>query len=62
MSCGLASADHKAVGVRVGVTAGIFFLGGGVLALILRTELAQPGLQVVSRMGYMSCSRCTARR
>ena len=53
MSRALAAADHKAIGIRVGVTAGLFFLAGGVLALLLRTELAQPGLQVFSRMGYI---------
>ncbi len=53
MNRGLAAADHKAIGIRVGLTAGFFFLAGGVLALLLRTELAEPGLQVVSRMGYI---------
>jgi cytochrome c oxidase subunit 1 len=45
-------ADHKVVAIRTMLTAGLFFVGGGVLALVLRTELAQPGLQVVSRAGY----------
>lgn len=48
----LASTDHKVVGLRMTVTALLFFLAGGVLALVLRTELAKPGLQVVSHQGY----------
>jgi cytochrome c oxidase subunit 1 len=46
------STDHKAVAIRAWVTAAIFFAGAGVLALLMRAELAQPGLQVVSRAGY----------
>jgi cytochrome c oxidase subunit 1 len=48
----VASTDHKALGVRTAVTAFAFFGAGGVLALIMRTELAQPGLQVVSKHTY----------
>ncbi len=44
--------DHKRVGLRVMVIALTFFLAGGVMALIMRAELAQPGLQVVSRDSY----------
>ncbi len=46
------STDHKVVAIRAGVVAAIFFAGAGVLALLMRAELAQPGLQVVSRAGY----------
>jgi cytochrome c oxidase subunit 1 len=48
----LVSTDHKVIGLRMAVTALLFFLGGGVLALLLRSELAEPGLQVVSHQGY----------
>jgi cytochrome c oxidase subunit 1 len=48
----LLSTDHKVVAIRAGVTAAVFFVGAGVLALLIRAELAQPGLQVVSRAGY----------
>jgi cytochrome c oxidase subunit I len=41
------SLDHKRLGVRIGVTALVFFAAGGVLALLMRAELARPGLQVV---------------
>src|SRR5216110_2799736 len=30
----------------------LLFLGGGVMALVMRLELAQPGLQVVSTASY----------
>ena len=52
MIAALLSTDHKIVAIRAGVVAAIFFAGAGVLALLLRAELAQPGLQVVSRAGY----------
>ncbi|MDX6704676.1 MAG: cytochrome c oxidase subunit [Solirubrobacteraceae bacterium] len=52
MILALLSTDHKVVAIRAGTVAALFFAGAGVLALILRTELAQPGLQVVSRAGY----------
>jgi cytochrome c oxidase subunit 1 len=52
MIAALLSTDHKVVAIRAGVSAAIFFLGAGVLALLLRAELARPGLQVVSRAGY----------
>lgn len=52
MTARLGSTDHKAIGVRLALTSGAFFLAGGVLALLFRTELAEPGLQVVSRSGY----------
>ena len=46
------SLDHKRLGVRIGVTALVFFAAGGVLALLMRAELARPGLQVVSTETY----------
>jgi cytochrome c oxidase subunit 1 len=50
---GLVSAtDHKRVAVRAAVTAAVFFAAGGVMAMLMRTELAQPGLQVVSTSTY----------
>ena len=48
----LAGTDHKRIGLSVGCVAFGFFLAGGVLALLMRTELAQPGLQVVSLNTY----------
>jgi cytochrome c oxidase subunit 1 len=48
----LSSTDHKHIGLLTGVTAFCFFLTGGLLALLMRSELAQPGLQVVSQDTY----------
>jgi cytochrome c oxidase subunit I len=48
----LAGTDHKGIGRRLTVTAFIFFAAAGVMALLMRTELAEPGMQVVSRDTY----------
>ena len=39
--------DHKVIGIQYIVTTVAFFLVGGLLAMIMRAELAQPGSQVV---------------
>ncbi len=52
MSGALASTDHKAIGVRIALTSAAFFLAAGVLILLVRSELAAPGLQFVSHAGY----------
>jgi cytochrome c oxidase subunit 1 len=39
----LTTVDHKRIGILYGVTAFIFFLLGGIEALLLRVQLAQPG-------------------
>jgi cytochrome c oxidase subunit I len=44
--------DHKRIGIATCVTAFAFFLVGGSLALLMRTELAEPGMQVVSQGTY----------
>jgi cytochrome c oxidase subunit I len=44
--------DHKAVAGRTFATAFGFFVAGGVIALLMRWELATPGMQVTSRAGY----------
>jgi cytochrome c oxidase subunit 1 len=44
--------DHKDIGKSYMVTAFCFFLLGGVLALIMRTELARPGLQFLDNDRY----------
>jgi cytochrome c oxidase subunit 1 len=44
--------DHKRIGAATVITALGFFFVGGVLALLMRTELAEPGMQVVSRGTY----------
>ncbi|MEJ2217698.1 MAG: cytochrome c oxidase subunit I [Gemmatimonadota bacterium] len=40
--------DHKKIGLLYGATALVFLLVGGLEALIIRTQLAQPGMDVVS--------------
>ncbi|WP_424534759.1 cytochrome c oxidase subunit I [Sphaerisporangium viridialbum] len=42
------STDHKVIGHLYLITSFAFFLIGGVMALIMRAELAQPGLEFVS--------------
>jgi cytochrome c oxidase subunit 1 len=44
--------DHKAVARRLVAVSFGFFLAGGILALLMRAELAEPGMQVTSRNGY----------
>jgi cytochrome c oxidase subunit I+III len=44
----LSAVNHRAVGKRYIVTASIFFLLAGVQALVMRTQLAQPGLDLLS--------------
>ncbi|WP_127127256.1 cytochrome c oxidase subunit I [Georgenia sp. SYP-B2076] len=41
------STDHKVIGYMYLVTSFVFFMFGGVLALLIRTELWAPGLQLV---------------
>ncbi|MEV0344507.1 cytochrome c oxidase subunit I [Nonomuraea sp. NPDC050680] len=44
----LSSTDHKIIGHLYLITSFVFFLIGGIMALIMRAELAQPGLQFTS--------------
>ena len=48
----LAGTDHKRIGISVGAVAFGFFMAGGVLALLMRSELARPGLQMFSLNSY----------
>ncbi len=48
----LTTTDHKALGVAYIVTSLVFLAIGGVLAGIIRAELARPGVQVVSEQTY----------
>ncbi|KAE8763177.1 aa3-type cytochrome oxidase subunit I [Georgenia thermotolerans] len=43
----ITSTDHKVVGYLYLITSFIFFMIGGVLALLIRMELFEPGLQLV---------------
>jgi len=44
----LSTTDHKRIGHLYLITSFCFFLAAGVLALVIRGELAEPGLQFVS--------------
>jgi cytochrome c oxidase subunit 1 len=48
----ITTVDHKRIGVLYGVTAFAFFLIGGLEALLLRLQLAQPNLHVVGPGAY----------
>ena len=49
----LGGTDHKSVGTFCLVLAFAFLLTGGVLAAVLRTQLAQPDLSVLARRPYL---------
>ncbi|MEW1566602.1 cbb3-type cytochrome c oxidase subunit I, partial [Streptomyces sp. NPDC093509] len=44
----LTTTDHKTIGTLYLVTSFAFFCIGGVMALLMRAELARPGLQIMS--------------
>jgi cytochrome c oxidase subunit I len=48
----LTTTDHKVIGLSYMTTAILFFLVGGVLALVMRTQLSQPDLDLVSPETY----------
>jgi cytochrome c oxidase subunit 1 len=44
--------DHKKIGILYIFTAFFFFVVAGIMALLIRSELARPGLQIVSDQTY----------
>jgi len=46
------STDHKVIGYMYMITAFVFFLLAGIMALLIRAELTEPGLQFVTREQY----------
>src|SRR5206468_9219746 len=44
--------DHKVIGVQYLVTTIFFFLAGGMLALLVRAELAKPGIHYFDQQTY----------
>jgi cytochrome c oxidase subunit I len=48
----LTSTDHKRIGISYMATAYVFYLVGGALAVVIRSELYQPSQQVVSQGRY----------
>ena len=63
ISSWLTTVDHKRIGILYIVTSLAFFVAGGVLALLMRAQLATPNEQLRdARTPTTSSSRCTARR
>ena len=48
----LVTVDHKRIGILYIVTSGVFFLAGGVMAMLMRTQLAQAGNDFLTRDSY----------
>jgi cytochrome c oxidase subunit 1 len=48
----LTSTDHKVIGYMYMIASFVFFLIGGLMAMIMRAELARPGLQFVTPEQY----------
>ncbi|MDT5141223.1 MAG: cytochrome c oxidase subunit, partial [Mycobacterium sp.] len=48
----ITTTDHKMIGIMYVVTCFIFFFVGGLMALLMRAELAAPGLQFLSNEQY----------
>ena len=48
----LTSTDHKHIGLMTGAAALFWFGMAGLLAMVMRAELAQPGLQVLTNNTY----------
>jgi cytochrome c oxidase subunit 1 len=48
----LATTDHKMIGKMYLVTSFAFFFAGGIMALLMRAELARPGMQYLSAEQY----------
>ena len=57
----ITTVDHKRIGILYGATAFLFFLMGGIEALIIRLQLSGPEQDAGRvRTSTTSCSRCTA--
>jgi cytochrome c oxidase subunit 1 len=48
----LTTVDHKKIGILYIFTAFAIFLAGGIFSLLIRTELAEPGLQTMGENTY----------
>jgi hypothetical protein len=48
----LTSTDHKVIGHLYLITSFIFFLLAGIMAMVIRAELLEPGMQLVTREQY----------
>src|SRR5687767_8081520 len=48
----LVTTDHKRIGILYLATSGLFFVAGGIMALLIRTQLAQAEMGFIERDGY----------
>ena len=48
----LVTVDHKRIGILYLLTSGLFFVAGGIMALLIRTQLAEPNAGFIERDGY----------
>ena len=48
----LTTVDHKRIGILYIATSGLFFVAGGIMALLIRTQLAQANADFITRDGY----------
>ncbi len=48
----LVTVDHKRIGILYLATAGLFFVAGGIMALLIRTQLAQADAGFIERDSY----------
>jgi cytochrome c oxidase subunit 1 len=48
----LVTTDHKRIGILYLATAGLFFVAGGIMALLIRTQLAQANEHFIERDSY----------
>src|SRR3954463_436556 len=48
----LATVDHKRIGILYILTSLLFFVAGGIVALLMRSQLAQPNEHVFTRDTY----------
>jgi cytochrome c oxidase subunit I len=48
----LVTTDHKRIGIMYLAASGFFFLAGGIMALLIRTQLAEPNNHFIERDSY----------
>ena len=48
----LVTVDHKRIGILYLVTSGVFFVAGGIMALLIRTQLSQADNTFIEGNGY----------
>ena len=58
----LTTTNHKDIGILYMVAALVFFVVGGLEAMLMRMQLSRPGNMLLSAETYNQVSPCTARR